>query len=279
MFEETPEPRRRTKLPERLEADPWLLSAEEVAARRLEQAHEVDEEMPLAAELEAEEDPLERTFVGSSHIKDYTLQEKLGEGTFGVVWKGVKGQINGVPEEEVKRIEQQEEELVERGLKVRRGDVVALKQIILHNEGDGVSSPPALLLARFAHRSALADAHHLPSRDPHPQVARSPKRRPRSRHCPRARFVNLTRRASLSPSLTPPRSAGDSMTHAPGKTFMVFPYMDHDLAGLLENAQVRLLPEHIKQYARQLLQGTHYLHEVSLKSPPPLSPIAVVERG
>lgn len=43
---------------------------------------------------------------------------------------------------------------------------------------------------------------------------------------------------------------------------MVFPYMDHDLAGLLENHQVRLLTPHIKQYSRQLLQGTHYLHEV-----------------
>lgn len=51
---------------------------------------------------------------------------------------------------------------------------------------------------------------------------------------------------------------------------MVFPYMDHDLAGLLENHQVRLLPSHIKQYAMQLLEGTRYLHLVRLL-PSPLS--------
>lgn len=43
---------------------------------------------------------------------------------------------------------------------------------------------------------------------------------------------------------------------------MVFPYMDHDLAGLLENSSVRLEESHIKQYAKQLLEGTAYLHRV-----------------
>lgn len=45
---------------------------------------------------------------------------------------------------------------------------------------------------------------------------------------------------------------------------MVFPYMDHDLAGLLENRTVRLETAHIKQYSKQLLEGTAYLHRVSL---------------
>ena len=43
---------------------------------------------------------------------------------------------------------------------------------------------------------------------------------------------------------------------------MVTPYMDHDLAGLLENPHVRLKVPHIKCYMKQLLQGTAYLHEV-----------------
>lgn len=46
---------------------------------------------------------------------------------------------------------------------------------------------------------------------------------------------------------------------------MVFPYMDHDLAGLLENRSVRLETAHIKQYSKQLLEGTAYLHRVSLR--------------
>jgi serine/threonine-protein kinase BUR1 len=45
---------------------------------------------------------------------------------------------------------------------------------------------------------------------------------------------------------------------------MVTPYMDHDLAGLLENPSVRLKVPHIKLYMKQLLQGTAYLHDVSL---------------
>jgi serine/threonine protein kinase len=44
---------------------------------------------------------------------------------------------------------------------------------------------------------------------------------------------------------------------------MVFPYMDHDLAGLLENERVKLQPSHIKLYMRQLLEGTAYMHRVS----------------
>ena len=54
---------------------------------------------------------------------------------------------------------------------------------------------------------------------------------------------------------------GDQSMLKLGKTFMVFPYMDHDLAGLLENQSVKLREEHVKQYARQLLQGTAYLHK------------------
>ncbi|KAF8584345.1 Pkinase-domain-containing protein [Ramaria rubella] len=46
-----------------------------------------------------------------------------------------------------------------------------------------------------------------------------------------------------------------------GPTFhMVFPYMDHDLAGLLENERVQMTPSQIKLYMRQLLEGTAYLH-------------------
>lgn len=56
-------------------------------------------------------------------------------------------------------------------------------------------------------------------------------------------------------------------TIVPGKgcpvsVHMVFPYMDHDLAGLLENERVKLTPSHIKLYMRQLMEGTEYMHRV-----------------
>lgn len=49
---------------------------------------------------------------------------------------------------------------------------------------------------------------------------------------------------------------------SPVSVYMVFPYMDHDLAGLLENERVKLSPSHIKLYMRQLLEGTEYMHRV-----------------
>lgn len=60
--------------------------------------------------------------------------------------------------------------------------------------------------------------------------------------------------------------AADVSEFKVGKTFMVFPYMDHDLAGLLENPKVKLEVSHIKQYSKQLLEGTAYLHRVRLLS-------------
>jgi serine/threonine protein kinase len=48
-----------------------------------------------------------------------------------------------------------------------------------------------------------------------------------------------------------------------GCVYMVTPYMDHDLAGLLENKNVRLKVPHVKSYMKQLLKGTAYLHEVT----------------
>ncbi|KAI0790534.1 kinase-like domain-containing protein [Abortiporus biennis] len=47
---------------------------------------------------------------------------------------------------------------------------------------------------------------------------------------------------------------------SPLSVFMVFPYMDHDLAGLLENERVKLSPSQIKLYMKQLLEGTEYMH-------------------
>ena len=53
---------------------------------------------------------------------------------------------------------------------------------------------------------------------------------------------------------------------SPPSFHMVFPYMDHDLAGLLENERVQMAPSQIKLYMRQLLEGTAYLHAVSTMS-------------
>ena len=43
--------------------------------------------------------------------------------------------------------------------------------------------------------------------------------------------------------------------------YMVTPYMDHDLSGLLENPAVRITEPQIKCYMLQLLEGLRYLHD------------------
>lgn len=44
--------------------------------------------------------------------------------------------------------------------------------------------------------------------------------------------------------------------------YMVTPYMDHDLSGLLENPAVHFTEPQIKCYMLQLLEGLRYLHGV-----------------
>lgn len=46
-----------------------------------------------------------------------------------------------------------------------------------------------------------------------------------------------------------------------GSVYVVFPYMDHDLAGLLENNSVQLSQSHIKLYMKQLFEGVEYMHD------------------
>jgi len=42
--------------------------------------------------------------------------------------------------------------------------------------------------------------------------------------------------------------------------YMVFEYLDHDLAGLLDSPEVTLTEAHTKCYMKQLLNGVHYMH-------------------
>lgn len=55
---------------------------------------------------------------------------------------------------------------------------------------------------------------------------------------------------------------GDKTKKQRGAIYMVTPYMDHDLSGLLENPKVKFTTPQIKCYMHQLLEGTAYLHSV-----------------
>ncbi|KAG9302799.1 hypothetical protein G9A89_009576 [Geosiphon pyriformis] len=144
--------------------------------------------------LEHHEYP-DHPFAGCSSITDYTILNKLGEGTFGEVHKGMHNVT---------------------------GNVVALKRIIMHNEKEGI---PITAIREIKILRQLNHANVISLND----LA--------------IRYSESTD-AEVSPSI-----------------YMVFPYMDHDLAGLLENPNVQFSEAQIKCYLKQLLEGTFYLHQ------------------
>ncbi|KAI8897966.1 kinase-like domain-containing protein [Globomyces pollinis-pini] len=57
---------------------------------------------------------------------------------------------------------------------------------------------------------------------------------------------------------------GDYKKKIPKATWLVFPYLDHDLNGLIGNPQVTLTPPVIKSYMQQLLFGMEHLHGLDI---------------
>ncbi|KAI5298576.1 hypothetical protein KEM56_003937 [Ascosphaera pollenicola] len=133
-------------------------------------------------------------FRGCASIRDYDLLRKLGEGTFGEVYKGIHR---------------------------KTGSVVALKKILLHNEKDGF---PITALREIKLLKLLS----------HPNILQLQE-------------------------MAVERSRGEGRKKC--SMYMVTPYMEHDLAGLLENPDVTLTEPVIKSYMRQLLEGINYLHQ------------------
>lgn len=100
------------------------------------------------------------------------------------------------------------------------GRIVALKKILMHNEKDGFPI------------TALREIKLLKMLD-HPNVLKLEE-------------------------MAVERSKGEGRKRA--TMYMVTPYMDHDLSGLLENPSVHFTEPQIKCYMLQLLEGLRYLH-------------------
>ncbi|KAL2753879.1 hypothetical protein ACRALDRAFT_1056243 [Sodiomyces alcalophilus JCM 7366] len=137
------------------------------------------------------------SFTGCSRITDYELLGKLGEGTFGEVYRARNRKTN---------------------------TVYALKKIIMHNEKDGF---PITALREIKLLKMLSHENILRLED---MAVEHP---PRSNDVKRRRPI----------------------------MYMVTPYMDHDLSGLLDNPSVRFTEPQIKCYMLQLLEGLRYLHD------------------
>ncbi|KAL9611320.1 MAG: hypothetical protein Q9167_004044 [Letrouitia subvulpina] len=109
---------------------------------------------------------------------------------------------------------------VHRARSLSSGNVVALKKILMHNEKDGF---PITALREIKLLKMLS----------HPNVLRLEE-------------------------MAIERTKGEGRKKA--VMYMVTPYMDHDLSGLLENPNVRFTEPQIKCYLLQLLEGLRYLH-------------------
>ena len=112
---------------------------------------------------------------------------------------------------------------VHRAKSKKTGAIVALKKILMHNEKDGF---PITALREIKLLKLLS----------HPNV------------------LSLMEMAVEHPSKPTEKRKRAIM-------YMVTPYMDHDLSGLLENPAITLTEPQIKCYLLQLLEGLRYLHD------------------
>lgn len=111
---------------------------------------------------------------------------------------------------------------VHRARSKKTGAIVALKKILMHHEKDGF---PITALREIKLLKLLS----------HPNVLRLEEM-----------------------AIEHHRRTGDKKKRA--IIYMVTPYMDHDLAGLLENPNITFTEPQIKCYLLQLLEGLRYLH-------------------
>ncbi|MCJ1256608.1 serine/threonine protein kinase, CMGC, CDC2/CDK sub [Lignoscripta atroalba] len=109
---------------------------------------------------------------------------------------------------------------VHKARSVKYGHTVALKKILMHNEKDGF---PITALREIKLLKMLS----------HPNVLKLEE-------------------------MAVERSKSEGRKKA--VMYMVTPYMDHDLSGLLENPAVNITEPQIKCYMLQLLEGLRYLH-------------------
>ncbi|KAL9628294.1 MAG: hypothetical protein Q9164_007331, partial [Protoblastenia rupestris] len=101
------------------------------------------------------------------------------------------------------------------------GQIVAMKKILMHQEKDGF---PVTALREIKLLKMLS----------HPNVLKLEE-------------------------MAMERTKGEGRKKA--TVYMVTPYMDHDLSGLLENPSVQFTEPHVKCYILQLLEGVAHLHK------------------
>jgi serine/threonine-protein kinase BUR1 len=171
---------------------------------------------------EALTDPTQRRFRGSAKISEYEVMTEK-------LGEGTFG-------------------VVSKARSKRTGNVFALKKILMHNEKEGF---PITALREVKLLKLLS----------HPNILRLEEMAV-ERLAGGSLLDLVLRRAAFG---TNELGAADEK----GKTgkkratlYMVTPYMDHDLSGMLTNPDIKFSEAQIKCYMQQLLEGLRYLHDV-----------------
>ena len=154
------------------------------------------------------------------------MNEKLGEGTFGIVSKARSK---------------------------RTGNVFALKKILMHNEKEGF---PITALREVKLLKMLS----------HPNILRLEEMAV-ERLASESLLNSTLKRAVFGTN--DGLGAADEKGKAGKKRatlYMVTPYMEHDLSGMLTNPDIKFSEAQIKCYLQQLLEGLRYLHDVSIQA-------------
>uniref|UniRef100_A0A6A7G8S3 Cyclin-dependent kinase C-1 n=1 Tax=Hirondellea gigas TaxID=1518452 RepID=A0A6A7G8S3_9CRUS len=118
--------------------------------------------------------------------------------------------------------------------KAPSGKYVALKRIRMENEKEGF---PITAIREIKILKALDHPNILPLLD----------------------VVTSSAQLDNWSSSSKRQKTGDK--NADPEIYMVFEYLDHDLAGIMRNHEVTLQEKHIKYYVRSILEALYYIHE------------------
>ena len=166
----------------------------------------------------------ELEFPFCDEVNKYEKMAKIGQGTFGEVFKA-------------------------RHKKTKK--IVALKKVLMENEKEGVSAVfPTICLTHIYYPLTVFQFPITALRE--------------------IRILQLLKHENVVNLIEICRTKVTQLNKFKSTFYLVFDFCEHDLAGLLSNANVKFSLGEIKKVMQQLLNGLYFIHsnKVSFQHPP-----------